>query len=276
MSKRVWAYVLPLEGLAFLGGHGGVFLHQAFNGIAAELSASDAGKERLVRLAMAFAHPGFQHLYGFWTERRASMFSALAQTVDMRTRSQDNVLASQAYQLGNPEACLHGEQKQGPVAAPYPSGKVGSRQNGVDLLPIQKLDRPPFVAFDRHREDSLTMQRMGRFLESHVLKEGMNRRQADITGASAILPTVLEMIEKITNEGHVQVLDREIRGCFTEPFFCKMEEQAEGIAITRDCIGTCSLLSEESIRKEGLKQGGKAGHYRRASLPLSKRRSVAN
>jgi hypothetical protein len=273
----VWAYVLPLKGSAFFCGDGDVFLHQAFNGIAAELSASDAGKKRLVRPAMAFPHPGFQYLYGFWTKRRAPMFSALAQTVDMRTRSQDNVLASQVYQLGDPEARLHGEQKQGPVAAPYPSGKVGSRQKGVDLFPIQKFDRPPFVAFGRHREDSLTKQRMGRFLESHVLKEGMNRRQADIAGASAILSTVLEMIEKITNEGHVQVLDREIRGCFTEPLFCKMKEQAEGIAITRDCIGTGSLLSEESIRKKGLKQGGKTGsHYRRASLPLSRRRSVAN
>jgi hypothetical protein len=105
----------------------------------------------------------------------------------------------------------------------------------------------------------------------------MNRRQADVAGASAILSAVLEMIEEITNEGHVQVLDREIRGCFTEPFFCKMEEQTEGIAIPRDCIGTCSLLSKQSIRKKGLKQGGKAGsHYCRASLLLFRRRSVAN
>ena len=118
---------------------------------------------------------------------------------------------------------------------------------------------------------------MGRFLESHVLKEGMNRRKAYVSGASAILSALLEMIEKITNEGRVQILDREIRGCFTEPFFCKMEEQTEGIAIPRDCIGTCSLLSKQSICKECLKQRRKAGsHYRRASFPLSKRRSVAN
>ena len=143
------------------------------------------------------------------------MFSALSLAVDMGTRSQNNVLASQAYQLGDPKASLHGEQQQGPVAAPYPSGKVGRPQKGVDLFPIQKFDGPPFVVFGRHRKDSLTMQRMGRFLESHVLKEGMNRRQAYVSGASAILSALLEMIEKITNEGHVQVLDREIRGCFT-------------------------------------------------------------
>ena len=136
------------------------------------------------------------------------MFSALSLAVDMGTRSKDNVLANQAYQLGDPKARLYGEQQQGPVAAPNPSGKIGCPQKGVDLFPIQKFDRPPFVAFGRHREDSLTMQRMSRFLESHVMKERMNRRQSDIAGASAILSVILEMIEEITNEGHVQVLDR--------------------------------------------------------------------
>src|SRR6185437_922359 len=205
------------------------------------------------------------------------MFSALSLAVDMRTRSQDNVLASQACHLRDPKARLYSEEQQGPVAAPYPRGKIGCSQKGVDLVPIQKFDGPPLVAFGRHGEDSLAQQRVRRLLESHVLKEGMDRRKADVAGASAIFSVVLEMIEEITYEGHVQVLDREIRGCFTEPLFCKMEEQAEGIAIPRDCIGTCSLLSKQSIRKKGLEQDGKTGsHYRRASLPLSRRRSVAN
>jgi len=128
------------------------------------------------------------------------MFSALSLAVDMRTRSQDNVLASQAYQLRNPKASLNGEQQQGTVAAPYPGGKVNCPQKGVDLFPIQKFDGPPFVAFGRHREDSLTKQRMRRFFESNVLKERMNRCQADVSGASAVLSAVLEMIEEITNE----------------------------------------------------------------------------
>jgi hypothetical protein len=200
MSKRVRAYVLPLEGLAFVSGDGDVFLHQAFNGIAAELSASDAGKQRIVGTALALPHPGFQHFYRFWTEGRASMFSAFSLAVDMRTRSQNNVLARQACQLGDPKASLNGKQEQGTVAAPYPGGKVNCPQKGVDLFPIQKFDGPPFVAFGRHREDSLTKQRMGRFFESNVLKEGMNRCQADVSGASAVLSAVLEMIEEITNE----------------------------------------------------------------------------
>jgi hypothetical protein len=140
------------------------------------------------------------------------MFSTLSLAVDMRTGSQDNVLAGQAYQLGDPKARLYGEQQQGPVAAAYPSGRVGCTQKGIDLFPIQKFNGPTLVAFGRHRQDPLTMQRMGRLLESRVLKEGMNCCQADIAGASTILSAILEMIEEITNEGHVQVLDREIRG----------------------------------------------------------------
>src|SRR5262249_7804061 len=110
---------------------------------------------------LALPHPCFQHFCRFWTERRASVFSALSLAADMGTCSQNNVLASQAYQLGDPKASRHGKQPQGPVAAPYPSGKVGCPQKGIDLFAIQKLDRPTFVAFGRHREDSLAMQCMG-------------------------------------------------------------------------------------------------------------------
>ena len=109
MSQRVWAYVLPLEGTAFFFGDGDVFRQKAFDGIAAELSASDADKERIVGAAVAFAHPSSQHFCGLWPERRASMFSAFSLAVDMRTSSQHNVLASQADQFGDPKARLHGE-----------------------------------------------------------------------------------------------------------------------------------------------------------------------
>jgi hypothetical protein len=205
------------------------------------------------------------------------MFSALSLAMDMRTRSQDNVLASQAYQLGDPKARLHSEQQQGPVAAPYPSGRVGCLQKGVDLFPIEKFDGPPFVSCGRHREDSLAKQRMGRFLESHVLKERMNCGQTDITSASTVLSLFLEMIKEIADERHVQILDHEFRGCFTEPFFGEMEEQTKRIAIARYGIRACSPLPAQAVCKKRLQKSGKTGwHYERFSFPLLNRRSVAN
>jgi len=152
------------------------------------------------------------------------MFSTFPLAVNVRAGSQHDVLAVQASQLGDPEARLNGEQKQCPVAAPDPGGMVDRRQEGVNLFAIEKFDGPPLVAFGGHRQDSLAQQRMRRFLESHVLKEGMNCGQTDITSASTVLSLFLEMIKKIADKRHVQILDHELRGCFTEPFFCKTEE----------------------------------------------------
>ena len=128
------------------------------------------------------------------------MFSTFPLAVDVRAGSQHDVLAVQASQLGDPEARLNGEQKQCPVAAPDPGGMVDRRQEGVDLFPIEKFDGPPLVAFGGHRQDSLAQQRMRRLLESHVLKEGVNCSETDITSASTILSVFLEMIKEITNE----------------------------------------------------------------------------
>jgi hypothetical protein len=178
------------------------------------------------------------------------MFSTFPLAMNMRTGSQHDVLAAQASQLGDPEARLNGEQKQCPVAAPDPGGMVDRRQKGVDLFPIEKFDGPPLVAFGGHRQDALAEQRMGRLLESHVLKEGMNCGQTDITSASTVLSVFLEMIKEIADERHVQILDDELRGRFAEPFFCKMEEQPEGIAIPRYGIGACAPLPAQAIRKE--------------------------
>ena len=119
-----------------------------------------------------------------------------------------------------------------------------------NLFTIEKFDGPPLVAFGRDRQDSLAQQRMRRLLESHVLKEGMNCGQTDITSASTVLSLFLEMIKEIADEQHVQILDHELRGCFAEPFLCKMEEQKEGIAIPRYRIGACAPLPAQAICKE--------------------------
>src|SRR5258708_4567758 len=110
---------------------------------------------------------------------------------------------------------------------------------------------------------------MRRLLESHVLKEGMKCGQTDITSASTVLSLFLEMIKEIADERHVQILDDELRGCFAEPFFCKMEEQTKGIAIPRYGIGTCSPLPAQAVCKKRLQKCGETDRqYVRSSFPL--------
>jgi hypothetical protein len=92
------------------------------------------------------------------------MFSAFALAVDMGAGSQDDILAVQACQLGNPEPRLNRKRKHRSIAAPNPAGGIRDRQQSVDLFPIEKFDGPTFVTFTGHREYSLAEQRMGGLL----------------------------------------------------------------------------------------------------------------
>ena len=83
------------------------------------------------------------------------MFSSLSTTMDVGTGSQDDILATQTSQLGNPESGLCREQKHGPIASPYPGGRIRGRQQSLYLFPIEEFDRPTFVTFRWHCEYSL-------------------------------------------------------------------------------------------------------------------------
>jgi hypothetical protein len=205
------------------------------------------------------------------------MFSALSLAMHMGSGSQDDILASQPNQLGNPKPGLGGEQKHCPIAAPNPTGGIRGSQQSVDLFAVEEFDGPALMTFTGHREYSLAEQRMGGLLEGNILEEGVNRGQADVPGTSAILPASFKIIEKMSDERHVQIIEREVGWRFTQPLFCKLKQQAEGIAISRYGVGTRSTLPKKSIRKERLQKRGKASrHYGRALLRFFITRSVAN
>ena len=85
----------------------------------------------------------------------------------------------------------------------------------------------------------------------------MNRAQPDIPSASAVFAGALQMIEKETNEGCVEILDPELGRHFAESFFGKLQKQTKAIAISRYCMWACLPLAQQAIGKEGLKKRGK-------------------
>jgi hypothetical protein len=102
-----------------------------------KLPLADTEKQWIFRATVAFTEPGVQHLCRFWTEKCAPMFSALSLTVDVGACSQDDVLAAQANQFGNPERRLEEEQNHSPIAAPNPTGAIGDRQQSIHLLRLR-------------------------------------------------------------------------------------------------------------------------------------------
>ena len=61
----------------------------------------------------------------------------------------------------------------------------------------------------------------------------MDGPQPGIPRASAVFASAFQVIEEKTNEGRIEVFDPELGGTFVEPFFGKLQKQAEAIAISR-------------------------------------------
>jgi len=83
------------------------------------------------------------------------------------------------------------------------------------------------------------------------------------------------MIEEMTNEGSIEILDLKFRRHFAKAVFRKLQQQAKRIAISRDGMRARLPLAKQTIGEEGLKKRGKAGgSHGLTSLWIS--RSVAN
>ena len=172
---------------------------------------------------------------------------------------QHNVLAGQPNQLGNPQTGLDRHQDKGSITTPYPGGSIRNREQGIDLFPVEELDRPSNVALIGHRQDPLAMQGMRGLLQSHVPEKRVDGSQPNIPRASAVFASAFQVIEEETNEGSIEVFDAELGGAFVEPFLGELQKQAKGIAISRYGMRARLPLTKQTIGEERLKKRGKAG-----------------
>ncbi len=65
--------------------------------------------------------------------------------------AQSDVLAVQANQLGDSQTGLNRDQQEGSIATPHPRGRTWHGKQGIDLFPVEKVDRALFMAFIGHR-----------------------------------------------------------------------------------------------------------------------------
>jgi hypothetical protein len=82
--------------------------------------------------------------------------------------------------------------------------------------------------------------------------------QPDVPCASAVFASAFQVIEEEANEWRVEVFDPELGGAFAELFLGKLQEQAKGIAISRNCMWARLSLAKQTISEERLKERRKA------------------
>jgi hypothetical protein len=137
----------------------GVLGDETLHCIAAKSTATDAGKDRLIRQSLAFAQPNLKCSCRFRAEWGATLFSAFPKAANVGARPENNILAVEPDQLGNPQARLDTYQKKGSIPTPQPSGKIWNGKQRIDLVAVEKLDGPLFVTLIGNRQDALAMQR---------------------------------------------------------------------------------------------------------------------
>ena len=95
--------------------------------------APSAGKEGISGTTAEFAHPSTQGCYSVFAQRGAAFPAPFAQATNMGTTAQTHVLATETDQLRGAQACLCRHEQECPIAAPHPSGLIGSRQESLYL-----------------------------------------------------------------------------------------------------------------------------------------------
>jgi hypothetical protein len=106
------------------------------------------------------------------------------------------------------------------------------------------------VAFIGHGQDPLAMQGIRGLFQSYVPEERVDRAQPDIPGASTVFASALQVIEEKTNKESIEVFDTKLGWALVEPFFRKLQKQAEGIAVSRDGIRARLPLAKQTIGEE--------------------------
>jgi hypothetical protein len=254
-----------------------MFCDQAFDRIPAERSPADAGKYRILGHAVEFSQPAPQYHRSFITKRCCALLSALSYALHMGSGAQCDVLTANSNQFRHPQACLDCDGEKGSISTADPSRRVWGGDQGIGLFAVEELNQLALVALVWHGEHVLALQSMGGLLQGDVSKEGMDGSQPGIAGASAVASIPFEMLEKLTDEGCIKILEHKVRGSSTESFGRETQKKTEGVTVSGYGVGTCAALLQQALRKEGLEKSWKAfGDHGPTSSAFSTSRLVAN
>src|SRR5690554_3780888 len=133
---------------------------------------------------------------------------------------------------------------------------IGCGNQSGCLLLGQELNWTMLTTFAWNRQNTLTLQAQCGLLNRNELEEGVHGSQAGVACSNRVASFLLEMMEKPFDQMRIEFLEQELGGHTTRFFRCKGQQQPERVAIARHCVGTDSLLFEQSLGEESLNQWG--------------------
>lgn len=186
------------------------------------------------------------------------------------------MLALECDQLGNSQASLNGDEKEGAIAAPEPGDGAGRAEQGFDLLGVEKFDNSAFEAFARDGKHALAVERVCRFRESDIAEEGVKRSEARVATAGGIFAFALKVVEEVAEESSVEVGNGQSRRGASQASRGETQKQAKRVSVGDNGMWARLSLPLQAISEEGLQQRGELGGGHGAPLREPIARSVAS
>ena len=84
--------------------------------------------------------------------------------------------------------------------------------------------------------------------------------KSSITGAGAIFPLFLKVVEEGADEWRIQIADVQLRRLRAAPLGRKAQHQSQGVPIGSNCMRAGLPLTYQAIGEERLQGGGESAH----------------
>ena len=167
-----------------------MLFEQVLNTVNAEPTSARVGKQDIAVTAWRLAQPGFEDGPGGFGQGRTTLSPALADYPQVGTGSEDEIFTFESGHLREAEARLCGGQNECVIAPAGPPTSIGRGQQRIHFRTREETDQGSREALARDRENTLDLRGMLGQLKGRITKEGMDRRQAQITcsNADAIVP----------------------------------------------------------------------------------------
>lgn len=173
-------------------------------------------------------------------------------TANMRSGPEPDVAAGESDQLGDTQARLQHQHEDRAVAPPVPCREIRSRNDGFDLVAVEIVNRPFLVPLCRHGEHALAVMEQLRRVDSDILEERANCREASVAAACPVTPRLLKIGEEVGDEICVDIGDLQCRRVLLPLIGGLAEQQTERVAVARDRIRAGLHLSTEPLGEEPL------------------------
>jgi hypothetical protein len=146
------------------------------------------------------------------------------------------------------------------IAPAGPGAAVRCGEHGAYLVCGEEGDERAVEALGGDREHALDHVGVLGVPEGGVAEQRVDRRQADVAGAGAVVALALEVIEEGADQPCVEVRELERRRWLAGPLGGEREQQAHRVAVAAGCVRARLALGRKALGEERLRGRGEQGH----------------